>query len=138
MTEARIWAAVVLKAMEHIRGGIGPVESYQNAARLLLGHSESMQKKPCPKGAFLGLCEDGYVKGVAKGSYTGSERSKSYAVDAVKLLISNPDLERYDSDSLWKEMAKVNVYQLEQPRKNGSQGEMLVVRTLWANGAINK
>jgi folate-dependent tRNA-U54 methylase TrmFO/GidA len=137
MSEARIWADVVLNAMEQIRSGVDPRESYQNAARLL-GLSESMQLKPCPKAAFLGLCEDGYVNGVAKGVYTRSTKSKSYAVDAAKLLISNPVLGRLNSDHLWSEMAKVNLYESKNPRQHGSQGEMIVVRTLWENGFINK
>jgi hypothetical protein len=137
MPEARIWADIVLNAMEQIRSGADPKDSYQNAAKLLC-RSESMQKKPCPKAAFLGLCEDGYVKGVPKGVYTRSTKSKSYAVDAVKLLISNPFLGRLNSDCLWREMAKVNVYLSKNPRLNGPQGEMIVVRTLWENGFISK
>jgi hypothetical protein len=137
MSDGKIWSDVVLKAMEQIEGGVYPTKAYQNATKLL-GLPESMQSKGCPKNAFLGLCSEGYIKGVAKGSYEHSYRVKSYAVDAVKLLIANPGLERYDDDRLWAEMAKVNVYQQEKPRKNGSQGEMAVVRTLWSKGLINK
>ena len=30
---------------------------------------ESSRKKGCPQSAFLGLCEDGYVKGIPQGRY---------------------------------------------------------------------
>ena len=49
--------------------------------------SVSAQKKGCPRGAFLGLCEDGLVKGIPAGNYTVSKDNKAYAVRAAELLI---------------------------------------------------
>ena len=138
--ETQMYSDVVLMAVGVIEQGIGPKEAYQAVVEHFWPLRASMQDKPCPRGAFLGLCEEGYVKGARRDLYlrNGKKKSKSYAVDAVKLHISNPNMERLDSDCLRVEMSKLNVYQLECPRKFGSQGEMLVVRTLWANQMINK
>jgi hypothetical protein len=48
----------------------------------------SAQKKGCPRGAFLGLCEEGLVKGIPAGNYTTSKDNKAYAVRAAELLIT--------------------------------------------------
>jgi len=134
MSDSPPYAGVVLTAMENIKRGIGPVESYELAAKEYTT-KESVQNKGCPKSAFLRLCQDGYVKGVARGNYTTSKASKSYAVDAARILISDPTLGRLDNEGLWDELEKVNAR--ARKRLNDSQGEMIVVRTLWGNGHIN-
>lgn len=58
------------------------------------------QKKGCPKSAFLGLCEEGLVKGIPKGDYTRGRLNKEYAVQAVRLLQSDPSLAN-DRRGLW-------------------------------------
>jgi hypothetical protein len=48
----------------------------------------SMQKKNCPKSAFLGLCEERFVKGIPKGNYTNSKTNKQYSITAYQYLLS--------------------------------------------------
>lgn len=42
---------------------------------VIFGESTS-QRKGCPKGVYLGLCEEGLVKGIPKGKYTKSKKIK--------------------------------------------------------------
>ena len=85
------------------------------------------QRKGCPRGAFLGLCESGLVKGVPGGSYTRARLNKQYAVDAVQLLRKHPALAD-DPDQIWRLVigggAKVENSQMD------------VVVTLWQRGLI--
>jgi hypothetical protein len=60
--------------------------------RALASETKSNREKPCPKGAFLGLCEEGLIVGVRRGSYTRSVKNKRYAVNAVKALRDDPGL----------------------------------------------
>ena len=80
--------------------------------------------KGCPRGAFLGLCEEGIIKGVPKGNYTGSVRNKGYALKAVEILhlcIDAPTV-----NELWTQIA---------PDINHS-GQMDVVLSLWEKGYL--
>ncbi|WP_279048376.1 DUF6979 family protein [Cedecea davisae] len=60
----------------------------------------SSRKKGCPRGAFLGLCEEGLIKGIPAGDYGLKPASvnKYYAVKAADLLLSG---EKLGSKSLW-------------------------------------
>ena len=104
-----------------------PELAWDIAIANIFGKNTTSQKKGCPKGAFLGLCEHGLIKGVQIGSYTGSSDNKLYAVKAVKalkeesLLIKDPDL-------LWiKATGNKNI-------KHNNQ--MDVVISLWDEGLI--
>ena len=59
-----------------------PVEAWESAVAEIFPVSLSLQKKACPRGAFLGLCEGGLVSGIARGHYTKSKRNKEYALKA--------------------------------------------------------
>ena len=86
--------------------------------------------KGCPKNAFLGLCEDGLVKGIKRGVYlTNSESNlnKQYALTAIKLLINNPNLTRRE---LWVQVKE----QLNISKSHNSQ--MDVVIALFENKLI--
>ncbi len=87
------------------------------------------QKKVCPKGTFLGLCEEGYVKGVPTGNYTKSKKNKSYATKAVRLLKEKPS--RADNKKqLWNKACG------SKNKKHNSQ--MDVVLALMHNDFINQ
>lgn len=58
-------------------------------------------EKPCPKNAFLGLCEEGLVKGVPRGEYTKSEKNKKYALKAFEKLQEDP-LIKNDIKEFWR------------------------------------
>jgi len=104
-----------------------PETAWNRATTLLMGANTSSQKKGCPRGAFLGLCEEGLVKGIPKGHYTNSEKNKGYAVEAVSLLKSNPGLSQ-DANLLWAAILK------GIEKKHNSQ--MDVVLSLWNHKLI--
>ena len=81
-----------------------------------------LHPKGCPKGAFLGLCEEGLVEGVPKGCYTKSIKNKQYALDAVRILRHSPDLANKPL-LLWEQVPHGEV-------KN-HEGQMYVVSSLW-------
>jgi uncharacterized protein DUF6979 len=105
-----------------------PEHAWMLAAAAVFPDSPSCQQKGCPRGAFLGLCEEGMVKDVPGGMYTTSVENKSYAIKAVQLLRSDPSLSR-NEDLLWSKVM------------NGSEktpnSQMDVVTGLWNRGLIN-
>ena len=80
-----------------------PTVAWDIATNKIFGKGTAAKEKGCPKGAFLGLCEYGFIKNVPKGKYTNSEENKRYAIKAVRLLMKNPELVK-DEESLWKEV----------------------------------
>src|SRR3546814_12456110 len=53
------------------------------------------------RSAYLGLCAEGFVRGIERGNDTRSVLNKRYAVDAVKLLRSDPSLAK-NTQTLWR------------------------------------
>jgi Family of unknown function (DUF6979) len=53
---------------------------------------KNARQHSCPKGAFLGLFEDGYLTKISRGRYTISVKSKGYAVKAAKKLLHDCSL----------------------------------------------
>jgi len=76
-------AAILAVKMVNERQAGDPVAAWRVAVREKFSHSASLQAKGCPKGAFLGLCSAGFVRGIAPGEYTNSELNRSYAVISV-------------------------------------------------------
>jgi hypothetical protein len=105
-----------------------PLEAWRKATVEIFPDSPSSQEKGCPKGAYLGLCEEGLVQGVRPGEYTTSKENKGYALKAVELLGMNPSLAK-DEDLLWSK-----VLQGENKTPNS---QMDVVISLWTLGLIN-
>lgn len=87
---------------------------------------ETMIKKGCPKSTFLGLCEEGLVKGVPIGKYTKSRANKQYAIQAVEILKKNESLKKHPL-LLWKQIPNT-------PQTHNHQ--MDIVCALWNNGLI--
>ncbi|RXT00973.1 hypothetical protein [Ammoniphilus sp. CFH 90114] len=105
-----------------------PREAWNRATIELFGEGTSRQQKGCPRGAFLGLCEEGLIKGVEQGKYSHSLKNKHYAVMAVELLKMNMDLIN-DKKKLWN---------LVTNESGISQNHQLdVVISLWKEGYIN-
>lgn len=71
-----------------------PIEAWDFATKEIFGEGTWAQKKSCPKNAFLGLCEEGLVKGIPQGLYNSRKNSKNkeYAVKAVTLIRKRPEL----------------------------------------------
>lgn len=89
-----------------------------------------MVVKGCPRGAYLGLCEEGLVKDVPapKERLTRSADNKRYAIKAVEALRRDETL-RCRSADLWREVS--------QPRAIVHNGQIDVVLGLWAEGMIS-
>jgi hypothetical protein len=105
-----------------------PLAAWKRATAEIFPDSIDCQVKGCPKGAFLGLCEEGLVIGVRPGDYTTSKKNKSYAVKAVSVLRRTPGLAD-DRGSLW-------LAALDSAEPKRHNGQMDVVVALWRAGLI--
>lgn len=120
-----IKAVQILQSTEDTK----PLTAWNTASTDLFGAGSFAQKKGCPKNAFLGLCEEGFVEGIAKGDYTykPSSLNKEYALKAVELLRVNSQLAN-DKSALRKEVM--------QGVKKSHNSQMDVVIALWNNDLI--
>jgi hypothetical protein len=87
--------------------------------------------KACPRSAFIGLCEAGFVKGINQSHIKQPLKStinKDHAIEAVKLITENESLSAYKSLDLWRTIMKGN------PKSHNFQ--MDVVLALWNNNMI--
>ena len=106
-----------------------PEENWKAEVKNTFPGSESSQKKSCPKSAFLGLCEEGFIKGISKGKYTRSIDNKAYAIKAIEILRINTKA-TYTPKELW---VKVKTeLSIEIPHNS----QMDVVLALWENRYI--
>jgi hypothetical protein len=129
------YADVAIRATRLVTSGTccSPQEAWLVAARLVFPTSVSSQAKGCPKGAYLGLCEEGLVRGIPRGVYTRSHENKQYAVDAVRLLLQDSTL----ADSGMDDGGAANLWRrVMRGRDKHSNGQMEVVLGLWAHGLI--
>jgi hypothetical protein len=114
-----------------LKGG-NPVDSWKLSVNVIF-NSKSSIDKGCPKNAFLGLCEDGFVKGIKTGSYFKRKKSnlnKNYAIKAVELLALDSKLTKKE---LWHKVREE--LNLGDKRSNS---QMDVVLALWEHGLIVK
>ena len=105
-----------------------PSDAWQRATEMTFPTSRSLQVKGCPKGAFLGLCEAGLVRGAPPGHYTRSKKNKRYALNAVRALRRTPSLLQ-DRRALW-------LAALGEESAKEHNGQMDVVVALWTTGSI--
>ncbi len=120
-------AAITAVRLVASGGAKHAADAWEVAVDRFFPDSPSSRAKGCPRGAFLGLCESGLVKGVPNGSYTRSKLNKQYAVAAVLILRKRPSLVG-DPGQLWQivvgSAAKVQNSQMD------------VVLALWKRGLI--
>ncbi|MDY4079543.1 MAG: hypothetical protein SOY42_12295 [Clostridium sp.] len=84
---------VAVNAIKYIiENGGNPVEVWKQEIELIFEPESIFAKKGCSRDTFLGLCEEGMVKGVPKGNYTTSIKNKGYALKAIELLKNNKSL----------------------------------------------
>ena len=123
------YSKAALAAVKRIEANpvIDPVIAWNSAVTEVFPHSLSQQRKCCPKAAFLGLCEEGRVKGVKKGHYTRSKLNKKYAMAALHLLSTKPEL-AVDRGELWR--------RLIAPTPKVQNGQLDVVLALWDAGLL--
>lgn len=121
---------VAIRAHQLCQNGpaVSPMEAWKLAALEIFPNSVSMQKKPCPKTTFLGLCGLGYVKGIPCGCYTRSVENMRYGERAVQLLRESPALAD-DDKKLWAQVIG------DSAKSHNAQ--MTVVRALWKANLIS-
>jgi hypothetical protein len=119
------YGQTALKSVQNFKKGYSIVEIWSNSAKEIF-KTKSSQVKGCPKGTFLGLCEEGLVKGIPKGNYTKSVKNKEYALKAVEILKQNTQT-KFSSNELWEKL------ELGDKRSNS---QMDVVLSLWNNNLI--
>ena len=92
--------------------------------------SESSRDKCCPMDAFLGLCDEGLVRGIPAGQYGPANNVNGrYAIDAYRLLQAEPRLTS-DKPSLWA--------RIPDPRAENQNGQLDVVIALFSNGLLTQ
>jgi hypothetical protein len=121
------YGQTVLKAVQNYKDSNSIAETYARAAKEIF-ETKSSQEKGCPKGTFLGLCEEGFVKGIPKGIYTKSVKNKEYALKAVAILKQNTQT-TFSPKELWEKL------ELGDKRSNS---QMDVVLALWEADLIKK
>jgi hypothetical protein len=122
----RYGEAALMAARQPASTGGTPEERWDNSMNKLYPTSSAARNKACPRGAFLGLCEEGLVKGIPAGSYTKSRADKQYAVRAVTLLTEAT--QHWSRTSLWR--AVTNGAEMTE------NSQMDVVLALWNNDFI--
>jgi hypothetical protein len=110
---------------------LNPAFEWINVAKLLIS-SQSSREKGCPKDAFLGLCENGLVKGINPGQYIKFTDNKKYAIEAVNILKNNPHYLSFSSQKLWEEV--MDSLKLSKKKKHNQQ--MNIVLDLWKSNYI--
>ena len=110
-------------------------DTWNRAAQRIFPNQESSQEKSCPLCAFLGLAEDGFIKGIPPGQYIHSTKkmSKQYAILAVEVLREMPYLCDAPRTKLWD-----CVMQRVRGRKKAHNNQMDVVIGLWKSGYIEE
>ena len=83
--------------------GMEPTQAWEITTKKTFGNDSQSKDKGCPKGAFLGLCEYGLVKGIPIGNYTSSQDNKKYAVRAARILKDHPEFAD-NENLLWQEV----------------------------------
>ncbi len=107
-----------------------PIDAWSIATIAIFGNENESQKKGCPKGAFIGLCEDGLIRGIPKGNYAvrnSLNKNKGYAVRAVELLKENPAF-AVDKKMLWGAVMNGEVKQ--------HNSQLDVVLALWEKDLV--
>jgi hypothetical protein len=122
-----IFGQVAVEATKYaIEKDISPVDAWREVIETK-NVSESTKIKGCPRSAYLGLCQEGYVKDINCGDFTKSIKNKIYAINAVKNI---PPSEPIPAKSeLWKIATNGELV--------AHNGQMNVVIALWKNGLIN-
>ena len=122
----RYGEAALMATRQGSSANIGPVALWENAMEKLYPTSPTARKKSCPRGAFLGLCEEGLVKGIPAVRYTTSKDNKAYAVSAVALLTEAT--QHWSTSALWRAVTDG----AEKPHDS----QMDIVLALWNNDLI--
>ncbi|MGR3752573.1 DUF6979 family protein [Edwardsiella anguillarum] len=120
-----VYGKIAGEAYRLARDGMPPAQAWDKA---VVG-----KDKGCPRAAFLGLCEAGYLKDIPTGSYqkSGSKNARYATVAANYLLAHRIIANDVTPSALWK-VALTN--EVNPPETYNSQ--MHIVLTLWEAGVI--
>lgn len=66
-----------------------PQDAWKKASTEIFGPKTS-KNKDCPRSTFLGLCEEGLVRGITRGKYTKSLANKAYAPSSCCIASEEP------------------------------------------------
>jgi hypothetical protein len=122
----RYGEAALIAVRQGSPGPADPVARWEKALLQLYPTSPTSRRKGGPRGAFLGLCEEGLVKGIPGGNYAASKDNKAFAVHAVSLLAG--ETRSWSTTALWQAVTS------DPEKKHNSQ--MDIVLALWKNGLI--
>lgn len=135
--QAAINAANIIKTQN-----ISPSDAWGESCKALrMTQNEII--KPCPRTVFLGLCEEGYVKGISKGKYL--KRDDQYLINknralALREIIFSQYKGQWPSksaDDLWKDSAIFhNSNNINQIPVKDDQGGVGVIKELLSNGFL--
>jgi hypothetical protein len=104
-----------------------PHEAWQKAI-IEFSTSDNVQNKSCPRNTFLGLCSDGFVKGIPQNDYNKPDNfERIYAQKAVEILRNNSSLADSPSN-LWAEIGNAD---------KCHDSQMDIVCALWKEGLLN-
>ena len=109
-------------------------DAWQTITEQIFAGSEDGRRKPCPREAFLGLCQAGMIRGVSAASCVESDSglNRGYAREAVRLLRADPKLAQGASPALWRRV--MTELRADETKRHNQQ--MDVVLTLWNKGLI--
>jgi Family of unknown function (DUF6979) len=124
------YGEVAVQATRLVQNGRSksPPDAWDEASCEVFPHSTSLQEKNCPRGAYLGLCEEGLIAGIPSGTYTRSRDNKGYALRAVQLLSDEPALAGLRPEHLWRRVMNGET--------KAYNSQMDVVLALWNEGLI--
>jgi hypothetical protein len=126
MDMADDFAKAACAAVDFLRKGLEPEEAWEKATE---GFSKvSNKNKVCPRLAFLGLCGNQKSKGLIRLKI---ERNKEYALKAVELLKSDPELADNEKE-LWRKVLE----KLNQNPDRKKNHQMKIVIALWKANMI--
>ena len=109
--------------------GLSAPKAWKAAVASVFPHSRAARDKPCPRCAFLGLCQEGRVVGVRPGEYTRSRLNLEYAPEAHRVLRLNPALAE-ETPALWREALRPT------GRNVVHNNQLDVVLALWQAGLL--
>lgn len=121
------YGRAAVKATELLTAGKyeSPEDAWNEVIKCFTESIDS-QQKGCPKGAYLGLCKVGLVKGIAPDEHPDITINGAYAVKIALAIKANPKLANATQAELWK-YAEADA---------GENGQVGVVLALWENGLI--